>query len=70
MYNKVTTVKCLPRKNATITNNIINDITPNNDIINDITTIGNCSNKSVYGYTEEQVKYIFESIEKTLAKSI
>jgi hypothetical protein len=35
-------------------------------IIVTISNLGNCSNRNVYGYTPEQVDYIFSSIEKQL----
>jgi len=32
-------------------------------ILNDLRLLGNCSNKSVYGYNEEHLKKIFAAIE-------
>ena len=37
-----------------------------NDILNRIRILGNCSNKSAYVYTEEDVQKIFSAIEKEL----
>jgi len=37
-----------------------------NDILNRIHILGNCSNKSAYVYTEEDVQKIFSAIEKEL----
>jgi hypothetical protein len=37
-----------------------------NDLINKIRILGNCSNKSSYEYTEEDVNKIFRAIEKEL----
>jgi len=37
-----------------------------NDILNRIRILGNCSNKSAYFYTEEDVQKIFSAIEKEL----
>lgn len=42
-----------------------------NEILNKIRVLSNCSNRSAYEYTEEEVNKIFSEIEKTvkLAKS-
>lgn len=40
-----------------------------NKIINMIDLLGNLSNKSNYSYTEEQINYIFDSIETSLKES-
>ena len=37
-----------------------------NEILEKIRILGNCSNKSSYDYTEEQVNKIFSEIEKQL----
>ncbi len=37
-----------------------------NDILEKIRILGNCSNKSTYEYTEEEVNKIFSEIEKQL----
>jgi len=37
-----------------------------NDILEKIRILGNCSNKSSYEYTEEEVNKIFSEIEKQL----
>jgi len=37
-----------------------------NDILEKIRILGNCSNKSSYEYTEEEVNKIFSEIEKYL----
>lgn len=37
-----------------------------NDMLNRIRILGNCSNKSTYFYTEEDVQKIFSAIEKEL----
>jgi hypothetical protein len=37
-----------------------------NDILNRIRILGNCSNKSSYSYTEEDIKKIFSAIEGEL----
>jgi hypothetical protein len=37
-----------------------------NDILEKIRILGNCSNKSSYEYTEEEVSKIFSEIEKQL----
>jgi hypothetical protein len=37
-----------------------------NDILEKIRVLGNCSNKSSYEYTEEEVNRIFSEIEKHL----
>ena len=37
-----------------------------NEILNRIRTLGNCSNKSAYAYSEEDVQKIFSAIEKEL----
>jgi len=37
-----------------------------NEILNRIRILGNCSNKSAYVYTEEDVQKIFAAIEKEL----
>ena len=37
-----------------------------NDILNRIRVLGNCSNKSSYSYTEEDIKKIFSAIETEL----
>ena len=34
--------------------------------LNDIRILGNCSNKSTYAYTEEEVNKIFRTIEEEL----
>jgi len=35
-----------------------------NRILDDLRLLGNCSNKSAYGYSEAEVKKIFSTIEK------
>lgn len=35
-------------------------------ILNEIRILGNCSNRSVYGYTEEEISKIFGAIEEAL----
>jgi hypothetical protein len=35
-------------------------------ILNDLRVLGNCSNKSVYSFTDEEVNKIFYSIEEQL----
>jgi hypothetical protein len=40
-----------------------------NRIINDLYLLGNCSNRSNYEYTEEDVKKIFSAIEAALKES-
>jgi hypothetical protein len=40
-----------------------------NRIINDLHLLGNCSNRSNYEYTEEDVKKIFGAIEAALKES-
>ena len=37
-----------------------------NDLINKIRILGNCSNKSSYEYTEEEVNKVFRAIDKEL----
>jgi len=37
-----------------------------NEILNRIRILGNCSNKSAYSYTEEDVQKIFAAIEREL----
>ena len=37
-----------------------------NDIIDKIRILGNCSNKSTYEYTEEDIKKIFHTIDREL----
>ena len=37
-----------------------------NEILNRIRILGNCSNKSTYSYTEEDIKKIFSAIEGEL----
>lgn len=37
-----------------------------NDILNRIRVLGNCSNKSSYSYSEEDIKKIFSAIETEL----
>jgi hypothetical protein len=37
-----------------------------NDILEKIRILGNCSNKSSYDYTEEEINKIFAEIEKQL----
>lgn len=37
-----------------------------NEILNRIRVLGNCSNKSSYTYTDEEVNKIFSAIEKEL----
>jgi ABC-type Fe3+-hydroxamate transport system substrate-binding protein len=37
-----------------------------NDIIEKIRILGNCSNKSTYEYTEEEIRKIFRAIDKEL----
>lgn len=37
-----------------------------NDILEKIRILGNCSNKSFYEYTEEEINKIFSEIEKHL----
>ncbi|MBW2321487.1 MAG: hypothetical protein JRF31_11765 [Deltaproteobacteria bacterium] len=37
-----------------------------NEILNRIRVLGNCSNKSSYSYTEEDIKKIFSAIEGAL----
>ena len=37
-----------------------------NDLINKIRILGNCSNKSSYEYTEDDINKIFRAIEKEL----
>ena len=37
-----------------------------NDILNRIRVLGNCSNKSSYSYTEEDIRKIFSAIEGEL----
>ena len=37
-----------------------------NDILNRIRVLGNCSNKSSYSYTDEDIKKIFSTIEGEL----
>jgi len=42
-----------------------------NEVLNKIRVLSNCSNRSAYEYTEEEINKIFSEIEKTvrLAKS-
>ena len=40
-----------------------------NRILNDLRLLGNCSNKSNYKYTEEDVKKIFSAIESELKET-
>jgi ABC-type Fe3+-hydroxamate transport system substrate-binding protein len=40
--------------------------TRTNKIINMIRLLGNCANKSAYAYNEEQVRKIFNAIDKEL----
>ena len=40
-----------------------------NEIIDKLRILGNCSNKSTYGYTDDDVNKIFKSIEKELKES-
>ena len=40
-----------------------------NDILNKIDVLGNCSNKSNYSYTEEDVQKIFRAIELKLKET-
>ncbi len=40
-----------------------------NDLLDKIRILGNCSNKSTYEYTEEEVIKIFKSLEKQLELS-
>ena len=40
-----------------------------NRIINDLRLLGNCSNRSNYEYTEDDVKKIFAAIENALKES-
>jgi len=35
-------------------------------VLNDLRVLGNCSNKSVYSFTEEEVNKIFSNIEEQL----
>ena len=37
-----------------------------NDILNRLRVLGNCSNKSSYAYTEDEVNKIFSALEKEL----
>ena len=37
-----------------------------NQILNQIRVLGNCSNKSSYSYTDDDIKRIFSTIEKEL----
>ena len=37
-----------------------------NDILNKIRILGNCSNKSTYEFTEEEINKIFSEIDKNL----
>jgi hypothetical protein len=40
-----------------------------NDIISKIDTLSNCSNKSAYEYTDEDISKIFKAIETKLKES-
>lgn len=40
-----------------------------NDVLNKIRILGNCSNKSVYNYTEQEINKIFVTIEKKLKET-
>ena len=40
-----------------------------NKALNVIRTIGNCANKRVYGYTDEQIEKIFTTFQKELEKT-
>ncbi|HBE90385.1 MAG: hypothetical protein A3E37_04205 [Candidatus Andersenbacteria bacterium RIFCSPHIGHO2_12_FULL_46_9] len=35
-----------------------------NDILNRLRVLGNCANRSVYGYTEDEIQKIFAEIER------
>lgn len=39
-----------------------------NNILEDFRLLGNCSNKGNYEYTDDEVRKIFEAIEKELIK--
>jgi hypothetical protein len=40
-----------------------------NEVINKIRVLGNCSNKSSYNYSEEEVNKIFKSIDGAVKES-
>ena len=40
-----------------------------NKALNIIRTLGNCANKRVYGYTDEQIDTIFDTFQKQLEKT-
>lgn len=40
-----------------------------NNILNNIRVLGNCSNRSGYDYTEEEINKIFGTIEKALKEA-
>ena len=40
-----------------------------NDLLDKIRILGNCSNKSTYEYTEEEVNKIFRTIDKALKEA-
>ena len=40
-----------------------------NKALNVIRTLGNCANKRVYGYTDEQIDKIFDTLQKQLEKT-
>lgn len=37
-------------------------------ILNDLRLLGNCANKNIYSYTEEDIKKIFSAIERELKR--
>ena len=37
-----------------------------NEVLHKLKVLGNCSNRSAYEYTEEEINKIFSEIEKTL----
>lgn len=40
-----------------------------NKALNVIRTLGNCANKRVYGYTDEQIEKIFDTIQQQVEKT-
>jgi len=40
-----------------------------NDILNKIRILGNCSNKSAYDYSDEEVNKIFNTIDRSLKEA-
>jgi ubiquinone/menaquinone biosynthesis C-methylase UbiE len=40
-----------------------------NEVLKRIRILGNCSNRSFYSYTQEEIEKIFQEIEKSLQKT-